>query len=88
MDMAVHSGEYIFNPHSVILYVFIYTGIKPEEPHPAHLSISCLSLVPEFLQEGFVPSVSSVQTVDRQCDLIKQGRDVKKSTTVLDFMDY
>lgn len=50
------------------------------------VSISCSAL--EFLQEGFVPSVSSVQTVDRQGDLIKLGRDVKKSTTVLDFMDY
>lgn len=43
--------------------------------------ISCLFLVPELLREGFVSS-------DRQSDLIKQARDVKKSTTVLDFMDY
>lgn len=47
--------------------------------------ISCLFLVPELLREGFV---SSDRQTDRQSDLIKQARDVKKSTTVLDFMDY
>lgn len=45
-------------------------------------------LIPGFLQEGFVPSVSSVQTVDIQGNQIKPGRGVKKSTIVQDYMDY
>lgn len=88
--MAVHFGDRLLNPDSVILYVFSYTGPRFKynlESQILHIT-SCLSLVIKFLQESFVPSVFSVQIVDRQADLIKQGRDVKKSTTVLDFMDY
>lgn len=51
--------------------------------------MSSLSLVPEFLRKALFPLCPQYkQWTDRQGDLIKQGRDVKKSTTVLDFMDY
>lgn len=58
--------------------------IKPGKPKPRLQCLSYMSLAPDLSWPGpFFPL-----TTDRQSDLINQGRDVKKSTTVLDFMDY
>lgn len=57
--------------------------IKPGKPTSTNPRVYL-----QFLKDAPIPSVSSVQTLERPGDLIKQGRDVKKSTTTLDFMDY
>lgn len=80
VNMTVHFDKWIFHP--ILMF-------KHKKPNFAQECMSSLSLVPEFLRKALFPLCPQYkQWTDRQDDLIKQGRDVKKSTTVLDFMDY
>lgn len=90
VNMALHLGIWIFYPHIIILHLFSNTiphcANKHKKLNPAMVCMPFFNL--EFLQESLVPSVSSVQTVEMQGNQIKQGKNVKKSTTVLQYMDY